>query len=272
MATCELEAEGERRRGRGRQIPRRRARRPGRAHRHAVMASSPKQETAHRKQETARRKELWREFAQQPGTHLRWELAGGLRRAELRTAEQQTIASVRGTIGPGLDGLVTVSTGGRSFTGKKVLDLGNPGSWPPGIAEFVGHPEGQKLTQAIRRRVESLRWLADETGTPVLYSTGKHLYHRTEVAQYRAPSRHPFTRAVEITAHPDWKLTDELVLAIAISAPWLHWVARHLLSSRSAPSRSPAVLTTMSDHNAIGSSPTSADWGRSRPRVSSVPS
>jgi len=119
VATCELEAEGERRRGRGRQIPRRRARRPGRAHRHAVMASSPKQETAHRKQETARRKELWREFAQQPGTHLRWELAGGLRRAELRTAEQQTIASVRGTIGPGLDGLVTVTTGGRSFTGKK---------------------------------------------------------------------------------------------------------------------------------------------------------
>jgi len=42
-----------------------------------------KQETALRKQEIARRKELWRGFAQQPGTHLRWELAGGLRHAEL---------------------------------------------------------------------------------------------------------------------------------------------------------------------------------------------
>jgi hypothetical protein len=26
---------------------------------------------------------------------------------------------------------------------------------------------------------------------------------------------------VEITLHPDWKLTDELALALAISAPWL---------------------------------------------------
>jgi hypothetical protein len=26
---------------------------------------------------------------------------------------------------------------------------------------------------------------------------------------------------VEINLHPDWKLTDELALALAISAPWL---------------------------------------------------
>jgi hypothetical protein len=40
------------------------------------------------------------------------------------------------------------------------------------------------------------------------------------VAHYRAPS--PRQPTVEITVHPDWELTDELVLAIAISAPWLH--------------------------------------------------
>jgi hypothetical protein len=43
-----------------------------------------------------------------------------------------------------------------------------------------------------------------------------------EVAQYRVPSRHLFRQKVEIAVHPDWELTDELVLVIAISAPWLH--------------------------------------------------
>jgi hypothetical protein len=28
-------------------------------------------------------------------------------------------------------------------------------------------------------------------------------------------------RIVEIAVHPDWKLTEELALSIAISAPWL---------------------------------------------------
>jgi hypothetical protein len=28
-------------------------------------------------------------------------------------------------------------------------------------------------------------------------------------------------RSVEIAVHPDWTLTDELALSIAVSAPWL---------------------------------------------------
>jgi hypothetical protein len=149
---------------------------------------------------------------------------------------------------------MTVSAGGRSFTFKKLLDPGYPPSWPPGIAEIVGHPEGQKLTHAVRARADRLRELVDETGTRVLYTDGEHYYHRAEgcltfpdrrrlefpvwgrrkadaimtavdqdgnkIAQYRAPSRRRPT--VEITVHPDWALTDELVLVIAISAPWLH--------------------------------------------------
>ena len=37
--------------------------------------------------------------------------------------------------------------------------------------------------------------------------------------RYRIPGR--LTGGIEITVHPDRELTDELVVAIAISAPWL---------------------------------------------------
>jgi hypothetical protein len=140
---------------------------------------------------------------------------------------------------------MAVSAGGRSFTFKKLLDPGYPPSWPTGIAEILGHPEGQKLTHAVRRRADRLRELVDETGTRVLCTTGEtcltfpgqrrfefpvqgaSLAHAimtavdqdgNKVAQCRAPSR----RTVEIVVHPDWDLTDELVLVIAISAPRLH--------------------------------------------------
>jgi hypothetical protein len=44
------------------------------------------------------------------------------------------------------------------------------------------------------------------------------------VVRYRIiPPRFFLRRSiVEITVHPGWPLTDELVLAIAISAPWLN--------------------------------------------------
>jgi len=37
------------------------------------------------------------------------------------------------------------------------------------------------------------------------------------VAGYRALENGP----IQITVHPEWELTDELVLALVISAPWL---------------------------------------------------
>src|SRR5215469_8983655 len=83
---------------------------------------------ARRKQETARRKETWHGLAQQPGTHLRWESPWGWR-AELRTAEQQAIAAVRGRFGPGVESrrVTVISAGGRSFTGNKV-EIPDPGN------------------------------------------------------------------------------------------------------------------------------------------------
>ena len=215
----------------------------------------------HRQQETARQKEMWRGFAQQPGTHLLWVWTVNRLVAcgELRTAEQQAIADHRGTFRSDFGGRMTVSVGGRSFTvrNKKLLDPSYPPSWPPGVAEVLGHPEGSspKVTRAVRARIKSLRELVDELGTPVLYTTGMHFNHRAKacitfpdgrrlefpiqgrfmvhaimtavdqdgnkVAQYRVPSLNPFRQTVEIIVHPDWTLTDELVLAIAISAPWL---------------------------------------------------
>lgn len=209
--------------------------------------------------------EAWRGFGQQPGTHLQWVRARAVRR-ELRTAEQQTIASLR--YGP----RTTLSTGGRTFTWKRVTGS----SWP-GIAEIVlrsergdgGYPD---VTAADRARADAkflkggpaaragsqLRELLDETGTPILYTSGSSITFPgrrwlrfrvrgmergsaimtavdqagNKVARYRI-TRGVFpgnVRAVMtgstagrvgITVHPDWKLTDELVLAIVISAPWI---------------------------------------------------
>jgi DivIVA domain-containing protein len=218
--------------------------------------------------------DVWRDFGQQPGTQLRWVRAGAVRR-ELRTAEQQPIASLR------YGRHATVSAGGRTFTWKRVTRS----SWPR-IAEIAdrsdrdygaGHfldPEARRsrkrqatgnsptLSLAARQSLR-LRELLDETGTAILYASGKNFDHRAgacitfpdqrwlrfpvrstreanaimtavdqagnKVARYRMIGTIPrisslipgLWKAIEITAHPGQQLTDELVLALVISAPWL---------------------------------------------------
>ena len=66
----------------------------------------------------------WRDFSEVPGRQLRWVWAGAARR-ELRTAEQQTIASRHGQS-------ATFGTGRRTFTRTQVTGS----SWPD-IAEIV---------------------------------------------------------------------------------------------------------------------------------------
>ena len=96
----------------------------------------------------------------------------------------------------------------------------------------------------------------DETGTPILYTAGQHFNSAAggyikfpgqrwlrfpvrgtgwtdaimtavdqagnKVARYRlADPRTGFRQITEITVHPDQRLTGELTLAIAASAPWL---------------------------------------------------
>jgi hypothetical protein len=207
----------------------------------------------------------WRDFGQAPGMHLRWGRAGRRRLGgacyELRTLQQQTIASRDGQ-------RLTVLAGGRSFTYKKtdIPARSTADSWPPGIAELAarswrdsaGHYAAETMgSKAQRREARTARELVDETGIPILYSSGKNfdrqayacvtfpdqrwlrfLVRGTEpgnaimtavdqagnrVARYRKSTGDPpWERAeAEITVHPDQRLTDELVLAIAISAEWL---------------------------------------------------
>jgi DivIVA domain-containing protein len=205
----------------------------------------------------------WRDFAQQPGMHLRWGRAGRLwaARYELRTAEQQTIASRDRRPR-------TVNAGGSSFTYKKtdIAARSTADSWPPGIAELAarswrddtGHYAAETMSSRDQRReARSAHELVDETGIPILYASGMNYNRRacacvtfpdqrwlrflvrgTEsgnavmtavdqagngVARYRKSARDlPWEQTeVEITVHPDRELTDELVLAIAISAEWL---------------------------------------------------
>ena len=219
--------------------------------------------------------DVWVDFGQQPGTHLGWVRAGAVRR-ELCTAERQAIASLR------YGRHVTVSTGGRTFTWKKVTR-----SSRPRIAEIVGRDDQDygaehfldPDTPRSRKRSAQggnpmpiqdilkdfrLRELLDETGMPILYASGRNYDHSAlacitfpdqrwlrfpvrgtrqanaimtavnqagnKVARYRVigmipgPSAPHFSglwKAIEITVHPGQQLTDELALALTISAPWL---------------------------------------------------
>jgi hypothetical protein len=196
----------------------------------------------------------WDDFGQQPGTHLWWARTGAVRR-ELYTAEQQTVACLRYGL------RTTVSTGGRTFTWKPVA-----GSSRPGIAEIVrrAHGEGGPGPLLVGGPphypavgpLRKLRKLLDDTGTSILYTSGRNFDHYAgacitfpdgrlfrfpvrgtrladavmiavdqggnEVARYRVIGRGFFTWPVEIIVHPGKQLTDELALAIVISAPWLN--------------------------------------------------
>jgi DivIVA domain-containing protein len=120
----------------------------------------------------------WRDFGQAPGTHLR---CGRVRRRsiELRAADGQTIASLRNR-----GRVQTVSTGGRSFTVKKIRPVR---SSPPRFTEIVarserdfnGHFAKNRRSPVLRNDPWTgpkwlVRELADETGTPILYASGRN--------------------------------------------------------------------------------------------------
>ena len=199
----------------------------------------------------------WRDFGQLPGTRL-WfgKAARGL--IELRTAEQQTLA-VRDSRSE------TFSAGGRSFALQRTSAAE---SSSPAVAAFLARAARAEAghyaeNTPIRIRPDkSVLGLADETGKPILYTTGRNYNWRAcacilfpdlrrlrflvrgtrednaimtavdqagnRVARYRAIDKsgrqiRPWSRASpwEIIVHPDHKLTDELALALALSASWL---------------------------------------------------
>lgn len=206
----------------------------------------------------------WDDFGQLPGTHL-WfaKVAGGL--TELRTADQQPLASVLGSRNQ------TFSASGRSFTLQRTSAAD---SSSPAVAEFraraarddVGHYEkvtrwGTFVTKVFFLTAPCVYALADETGTPILYTAGRNgdrrasacigfpdqrwlrflvrgTYRgnaimsavdqaRNRIARYRLTDKSGRQReywrraSVEIIVHPGRKLTDELALTLALSAGWL---------------------------------------------------
>ena len=191
--------------------------------------------------------DAWRGFGQQRGTRLSWVRTGTLR-SELRTAEQQPVVTVRS----GLP--TTLTAGGRTFTRRRL----SRSSWP-GIAETISRGLPGAQTHMLNRQADnrdSLRQLLDETGAPVLYTGGVHIdrgaggyikfpgqrwlrfpvratkranaimtavdQEGNKVARYRlARNRTGSRETAEIAVHPDQQITNELALAIALSAPWL---------------------------------------------------
>jgi hypothetical protein len=121
----------------------------------------------------------------------------------------------------------------------------------PRIQRRQAKASSQKPGRSERFKMREIR---DEAGTPLLCTSGMHFNGRAggcitfpdqrwlrfpvrctrranaimtavdqdgnKAARYRATGR-LWATTVEITVHPDWKLTDELVLAILLSAPWL---------------------------------------------------
>lgn len=118
----------------------------------------------------------WEELGQEPGTHLWWVPTRAVRR-DLWTAEQQRTAFLRYAL------RTTVSTGERAFTWKRVRR-----SSRPGIAEIVlrSHREGgiggfldaSSLNGYAPNPVVNLRKLVDDTGTPILYTSGRNAFHQ----------------------------------------------------------------------------------------------
>jgi hypothetical protein len=121
--------------------------------------------------------------------------------------------------------MIRVSTSNGSFVLKRtryawelVNKTGTPILYTSGrnfdriAGACISFPDERSLRFPVRgtRRANAIMTAVDEAGNSVI--------------RYRLIPSPGFIlrrRIVEIAVHPDWKLTDELVLSIAISAPWV---------------------------------------------------
>jgi hypothetical protein len=200
--------------------------------------------------------ERWHDFDQQPGVYLRWGWVG-MNCRELLTMDVQTIASIRGlgrhlTVRTGGKSFSLRRTGIARSSSPVIAEI---------IARRSRDMRGDfaaETDHSLGRHDLRLRELADEAGKPVLYTSGRNFNHMADanitfpdqrwlrfqvegtrrgnaimtgvneagnsVVQYRIifpQGLRPRPNIVEIAVYPGRELTDELVLAIAISAPWL---------------------------------------------------
>jgi hypothetical protein len=213
---------------------------PGKWRAWKARHNQAREDRQHRGQQYA---DEWREFSQQPGIRLSWVRAGVMRR-EVRTADGQTIAWLR----YGMP--VTVSAGGRTFTWRRARGTGVSRPGRP-LLDEAGTPilytSGRNLERKAGARITfpDQRWLrfpvrgtewADAIMTAVDQDGNKVARYRLTGKMPRArnwtshmadiffpvrPVRRFLAHPMEITIHPGQPLTDELVLAIAISTDWL---------------------------------------------------
>jgi hypothetical protein len=198
----------------------------------------------------------WNDFGQLPGVHLWRRWVGGC--YELQTATREAIAFLQDT---GSE-LMAASIGGRSFSLRRLIGTASSSSpgiaeiTARSFRDQRGHfAEAKHSRQQPAARIDEL---TDEAGTPILHVSGANTHTRTgacitfpdqrwlrflvrgteranaimtavdqagnSVARYRITG-HDFEpeHTVEIAVRPGRQLTDDLVLAIGISAPWLDW-------------------------------------------------
>jgi DivIVA domain-containing protein len=215
----------------------------------------------------------WFAFDMLPGLRLWWGRAG--LRYELRTAEQQVIASLQGQrrasvqwwgYSRGYGRPMKLNADGQSFQFSKkdtawsaaleineiadrtVRNMNGKFSGDTASSRWSRAQVSSQKTVGAERMAEP-RVFVDGMGRPVLSVSGRNQNHRSyadvsfpdqrwlrflvrgtgrdnaimtaldedgnKVARYR------LNNGVEITVNPDRKLTDELKIALAISAPWL---------------------------------------------------
>jgi DivIVA domain-containing protein len=167
-----------------------------------------------------------RDFDELPGMHLRWEWTGITHR-ELRTQEKQTLVDCRGA------SQLTFGASGRTFAllGDQLVDKAKISSYGLGKYEtgearipvlyVVGEHCGRRPGGSIRFPDQGHLQFpvqATERGNAVMTAVDEA---GNRVARYRGPGTPFFRDPVEITVHPDWELTDQRALALAISAGWL---------------------------------------------------
>lgn len=177
-------------------------------------------------------RKAWHEFGKQPGTYLRLEWTGIARR-ELRSAQQQTIASMSckwsdvrlatniSEIGARFsinnESFVLKSTG-YAQSRKLVDQTGTPVLYTSGrnfngiAGACISFPDGRSLRFPVRGtgRANAIMTAVDEAGNGIA---------RYRIIRLSAGGLG--RKGVEVALHPDWELTNELMLAIMISAPQL---------------------------------------------------
>jgi DivIVA domain-containing protein len=213
-------------------LPARPSRRARRKSRRARRKWRRDRLNAHLKQHREECQKAWDEFDQQPGTHLRLECKAT--RLDLRSADLQTTASMTHRLWR--DDRVSISKGSfvlagtrfkgsswiRSWRSRKFVDeTGTPVLYVSG-SNFHGvdyhgidragisFPDGRSLRFQIRGTgtEDAIMTMVDEAGN--------------RVARYRMMRLSGGHRTnVKVAVYPGWELTDELILAIMISAPWL---------------------------------------------------